>query len=37
MMVVLAAMLLGTTAAQAQFGNLVGGIKKAKEVVYRTF
>ena len=33
MMVVLAAMLLGTTAAQAQFGNLVGGIKKAKEVV----
>ena len=32
-MVVLSAMLLGTTAAQAQFGNLIGGIKKAKEVV----
>ena len=33
MMVVLAAMMLGTTAAQAQFGNLIGGIKKAKEAV----
>ena len=32
-MVVLAALLLGTTAAQAQFGNLIGGLKKAKEVV----
>lgn len=33
MMVVMSAMLLGTTTAQAQFGNLIGGIKKAKEVV----
>ena len=32
-MVVLAAMLLGVTTAQAQFGNLIGGIKKVKETV----
>ena len=28
-----AAMLLGATTAQAQFGNIVSGIKKAKETV----
>ena len=32
-MVVSAAMLLGVTTAQAQFGNLIGGIKKVKETV----
>ena len=32
-MIVSAAMLLGTTSAQAQIGNLIGGIKKAKETV----
>lgn len=32
-MVVSATMLLGVTSAQAQFGNLLGGIKKAKETV----
>lgn len=32
-MVVSAAMLLGVTTAQAQFGNLVGNLKKAKETV----
>ena len=32
-LVVSAAMLLGVTTAQAQFGNLVGGLKKVKETV----
>ena len=32
-MVVSVAMLLGVTTAQAQFGNLIGGIKKVKETV----